>query len=105
MRKFGTALIVGLTVSAVSVSTQQASDPQGDKKPATLSTDRVFASEAGLILNPVKPDKTDDFEMVIGRLHEALAKSSDPMRQKQAAGWKVYKAAETVQNGAVPYVF
>ena len=66
---------------------------------------RVFASDAGLIINTIKPDKTADFEMVMGKLKEALAKSEDPTRRQQAAGWKVFRSAEAGPNNSVLYVF
>jgi len=66
---------------------------------------RVFASDAGLVLNFVKPDKTADFEAVIARVREAMQKSVNPERQQQAAGWKVFRAQEPGANGSVLYVF
>src|SRR5687767_3406006 len=51
---------------------------------APLPVDRIFASDAGLIINPIRLDKVADFEMVMGKVHEALARSTDPVRQKQA---------------------
>ena len=66
---------------------------------------RVFGSDSGMIWNPVKPDRTLDFEMVMGRLKEALAHSEDPVRKQQAAGWKLFKALEVGPNNSVLYVF
>jgi hypothetical protein len=66
---------------------------------------RVFASDAGLVLNFIKPDKTADFEAVVARLKEALAKSARPDRQRQAASWKVFKSPEPASGGSVLYVF
>jgi hypothetical protein len=68
-------------------------------------TARVFASDAGLVLNFVKPDKTADFEAIMGKLREALAKSDKPERKRQAASWKVMRALEPGANGSVLYVF
>ena len=45
----------------------------------------------------IKPDKTADFETVMAKLHEALAKSDKPERKQQAAGWKIYKSTEPVR--------
>src|SRR5437868_6699157 len=42
---------------------------------------RVFASDAGLVLNFIKPDKTGDFEAVIAKLKEALQHSDKPERK------------------------
>ena len=72
---------------------------------APLPIDRIFASDAGLIINPIRPDKVADFEMVMGKVHEALARSTDPVRRKQAAGWKIFKAVEQGPNASVLYVF
>ncbi len=72
---------------------------------ATSPDARVFASDVGLVINPIKPAKTADFEAVIQKLREALRLSVDPVRRQQAQGWKVYKAAETGADGTVYYVF
>ena len=47
-----------------------------------------------MFFNNVKPDKTADFEMILGRVKDALAKNPDPVRKQQAASWKVFKAVE-----------
>ena len=65
----------------------------------------VFPGDGGVILNFVKADKTADFEMVLGKVKEALMKSEKPERKQQATGWKVFKASEPGPNGAAIYVF
>ena len=65
----------------------------------------IFPEDGGVILNFVKADKTADFEMVLGKVKEALAKSDKPERKQQAAGWKVFKASEMGPGGAAIYVF
>lgn len=82
---------------------QEPSQPAVPQPPAQLG--RIFGSDAGMIWNPVKPDRTMDFEMVMARLKEALARSEDPVRKQQAAGWKVFKALEAGPNNTVLYVF
>ena len=74
---------------------------QAQAPPAT----RVFASDAGMVLNFIKADKTSDFEAVIVKLKEALQKSDKPERKSQAASWKVFKSADPAQNNQVLYVF
>ena len=66
---------------------------------------RAFTANAGLLFNTVKPERTADFEKVIGYLQTALAKSSDPTIQAQARGWRVFKASEPGPNNTVLYVF
>src|SRR5205814_9925257 len=80
---------------------QNAPAPQGQAAPAA----RMFASDAGMVLNFIKPDKTADFESVIAKLHDALQKSDKPERRQQAASWKVFRANEPGANGSVLYVF
>ena len=65
----------------------------------------MFTGDAALTVNVVKADKTADFEMIVGKLQEALQKSVRPERTQQAAGWKVYKASEPGPSGSVMYVF
>jgi hypothetical protein len=86
-------------------STGAASQSQGEQNTQTVPHPRVFGSDAGMVLNFVKPDKTADFEGVMAKLHEALQKSSKPERRQQAAGWKVFRAVEPGANGNVLYVF
>lgn len=73
--------------------------------PVPTPLGRVFGSDAGMIFNPIKPDKAVEFEQVMAKLNDALMRSEDPVRQKQAAGWKVFKAVEPGPNGTVLYVF
>jgi hypothetical protein len=99
-------IVFGLVAGVLSAATvfAQAAPTAPAQAPAAPSP-FVFPGDAGVILNFVKPDKTADFEMVLGKLKEALAKSEKPERKAQAAGWKVFKASEPGPSGAVIYVF
>ena len=52
----------------------------------------------------IKPDKTADFESVMAKLRDALAKTDKPERKQQASGWKIYKSTEPGPGGNVLYV-
>ena len=54
----------------------------------------TFASPAGILLVQIKPDQTAVFEEMAGKLKAGLAKTEDATLKQQAAGFKVYKAAE-----------
>ena len=82
-----------------------AQQPAAPQPTAAVSSARVFASDVGVIFNAIKPDRTDDFESVLERLKQALRESMDPERRQQAAGWKIFKAAEPGPNGSVLYLF
>jgi len=64
-----------------------------------------FSSNSGMLLNTIKADKAADFEALMGRVKEALAKSENPVRKKQAASWKIFKAVEPGAGGNILYVF
>jgi hypothetical protein len=74
--------------------------PAAPAQPATPApaAKLEFASDAGLILSPIKPERTAAFEEVIARVRETLIRSADPVRKQQAAGWKIYRAKEPYQN-------
>jgi hypothetical protein len=91
-------LFVGLTPASTAYA--QAAPAQQAAAPAK----RVFASDAGMVLNFIKPDKAADFEAVMTKLKEALQKSDKPERKQQAASWKVYKSPDPA-GANVLYVF
>ena len=102
----------GLVVGTLSAATVFAQTPPAQGAPAqppaaaqAAPTARTFASDGGMVLNFIKPDKTADFETVIGKLKEALAKSEKPERKQQAASWKVFKSPDPAAGGNVLYVF
>ncbi len=90
-------VIVGLIVgvlSATTVFTQATPPPPPAQQAQAAPPARVFTSDAGLVLNFIKPDKTKDFEDVIAKLKEAQAKS-----------WRVFKSLDPAAGGAALYVF
>jgi hypothetical protein len=104
-------LMVAACAAAPSLAQAQAAPAAGQAAPAAAPAAqaappaRVFASDAGMVLNFIKADKTGDFETVIAKLKEALQKSDKPERKQQAASWKVFKSADPAQNNQVLYVF
>ena len=107
-------VMVGMLMAAMAqaqtppTQTPPAQQPPATTTPAQQATtpppQRLFAADAGLVLNFIKPDKTADFEAVIVKLKEALQKSPKPERKQQAASWKVFKSPEPAA-GNVLYVF
>ena len=72
---------------------------------ASVPQTHLLTSDSGVVLNFIKPDRTADFEAVVAKLKDALQKSSNADRRKQAAGWKVYRSPEPGPAGSVVYVF
>ena len=95
---------VVVMLSATAVYAQQPAAAPAQQAQAAPTT-RVFASDGGLVLNFIKPDKTADFEAVIAKLKEALQKSTKPERKDQAKSWKVFKSPDPAAGGNVLYVF
>jgi len=65
-------VIVGLIVSLLSatpVFTQATPPPPPAQQAQAAPPARVFTSDAGLVLNFIKPDKTKDFEAVIAKVN------------------------------------
>ena len=93
---------LGFIVGVLSVGTAQAQgEPAAQAEPP--KSPFMFMSDASLLINYVKPDKTADFEMVMNKVKEALGKSDKPERKAQAEGWKVFKTDLPGPAGAVTY--
>jgi len=99
-------IAIGLVIGTLSATAALAQTAPAQPAPAAQAapTARMFASDAGMVLNFIKPDKTTDFEAVMAKLKEALQKSDKPERKQQAAGWKVFKSPDPA-GANVLYVF
>jgi hypothetical protein len=51
----------------------------------------------------IKADKTADYEQVLAKLKEALAKSEKPEAKQQLAGWRVMQGVKNPQTGDIIY--
>jgi|SRR3954452_24439654 hypothetical protein len=109
LRRIVFGLVVGTLSAATAFAQATPATPATPAAPAAAAqaapTARTFASDAGMVLNFIKQDKTADFESVVGKLKEALAKSEKPERKQQAASWKVFKSPDPAAGGNVLYVF
>jgi len=107
LRRIGIALmlIAVVVLTSVGLAYAQAAPAQQAPAAAPAPQARVFTGDVGLMFNVIKPDKTADFEMVVGKLKEALAKSDDPVHKQMAQGWRVIKNPEPIQGGNYLYVF
>jgi hypothetical protein len=76
-----------------------------EQPPSSESTARILTGDAAIIFLPVKPGMVEEFEGVMAKLKEAIELTSDPIRKKQAIGWRIFKALEPGPNNTVLYVF
>ena len=107
LRRIGIALMLIAVVVLTSAGLAYAQAAPAAQAPAAAPAPqaRVFTGDVGLMFNIIKPDKAADFEMVVGKLKEALAKSDDPVHKQMAQGWRVLKNPEPIQGGNYLYVF
>ena len=111
LRRLGVALMLTAIVvlTTAGLANAQAAAPQAPAaapaQAAPAPQARVFTGDMGLMFNVIKPDKAADFEMVMGKLKEAFAKSDDPVHKQMAQGWRVIKNPEPIQGGNYLYVF
>jgi hypothetical protein len=97
------AALVAMTFAGAGTATAQepAAAPaaaQAEKKIVFPLPQKCQTCEVALITVLIKADKTADFEMVLNKVKESLAKSENPQRKQQAAGWVVFKSAEPYQG-------
>ena len=65
---------------------------------------RVFSGGTGMVFNYVQAGQTTVFENTMKRVGEALRRSESVDRRRQGAAWKLYKATEPLDSGAVLYI-
>ncbi len=94
------SFVMGVALSAVMVAAPAFAQDAAQPADPVLALD----GDAATITVLIKPDKTADFEAVLAKLKESLAKSEKPARKEQAAGWTVYKANSPGPNGNTIYV-
>ena len=98
-------MVLGLVAGVLSATIMHAQQQPPAQQAQAAPTTRTFPGDAAMVLNFIKPDKTADYESVIAKLKEALAKSEKPERKAQARGWKVFKSPDPAQGGNSLYVF
>ena len=101
IRRSGVALAAASALVLLSAAPgfAQAAAPAAPAQPASAGCRAAaaapaaltFSTPAGLLFHQIKGDRTADFEWVVERLKEALAKSDNPVHKQQAAGLKVFK--------------
>jgi hypothetical protein len=100
------ALALALLPAVVSAQTppaqQPPAQPPAQAQPAAGGAPKVgLTSPAGVLLVPVKPDQIAVFEEYAKKLKTGLAASTDATLKQQAAGIKIYKAAENMGANAL----
>jgi hypothetical protein len=80
-----------------------AAQPPAAQQPAPQKL--TYDSDTVIVAYATNPGKDADYEQVITKLKEALAKSTDPQAKEQAAGWTISKLAKPLtQDGGSTYL-
>jgi len=100
MRRLSGVLLAGaiLLLPAFSHSALAQQAQQAAPQKTTYTGQVVIAAYV------VNPDKTADYEKVMGQLKDALSKSTRPEAKQQLAGWKVMKNSTPQPDGGIVYV-
>ena len=64
----------------------------------------TFTGDVVVMAFAVNPDKTADYEKVLGQLKDTLSKSEAAEAKQQLAGWKVIKNAMPNPDGSIIYI-
>jgi hypothetical protein len=100
---FGAAAVVALLAGGAAAAQQPAAAPQAQAQtPAAAKL--TFTGDVALWTVAIKPGKTAQFEQIMTKVRDALNKSGDPVKQKQAAGWKVMRIEKPLPDGNIAYV-
>jgi hypothetical protein len=87
------AALVAMTLAGVSMATaQEPAAAPTPKKPTFPLPQSCPDCDVALVTMFIKADKTADFELVLNKVKEAMSKSENADRKKQAAGWTVFKS-------------
>jgi len=96
-------LLAGASAHAQTPQQTQANTPAA--QPAQPAAPKLtFSGDMALWTVAIKPDKTQAFEQIMAKVSAALAASTDVVRQRQAAGWKVMKIEKPLPDGNIAYV-
>ena len=92
-------LVSGIALAGFTLAGTAVASAQEAAKPVL-----TLEGDATVMIVLIKPDKTADFEAVVAKYKEALAKSDKPARKEQLAGLKIFKSP-TAMGGNTAYIF
>jgi hypothetical protein len=96
MRRLSGVVLAGAILLLPALSQNAGAQAQAPQK-LTMEGDLALWSVA------IRPDKTADFETIMGKVKEALTKSTAAEAKQQLAGWRVVKMAKPMPDGNIIY--
>jgi len=100
MRRLSGMVMAGalLVLPIFGLSVQAQDQPAAQSKPAV--TPLTYNTNAVIVIYQVNAGKDADYEQVIAKLRDSLAKSTVPEAKQQLAGWKVVKSDKALTSDA-----
>jgi hypothetical protein len=99
MRRGMRVMVLGVGLAVFTLVGATGASAQEPTKPVL-----TLEGDAAMITVLIKPDKTADFEAVLTKLKEALAKSEKAERKQQLEGLRFYKSSQMMQGNALYYI-
>lgn len=96
--------LFGLLLAGALMMLPAFSQGHGTALAQTAPQKTTFTGDMVLWAFAVNADKTADYDQVILKLKDALAKSEKPEAKQQLAGWKVMKSAAPQPTGEIVYI-
>jgi uncharacterized membrane protein YdfJ with MMPL/SSD domain len=86
-----------LAQEAAPAAPAQPAGQQQQQQPAAPKL--TYDGDTVIVVYAANPGKDADYEQVIQKLKDALAKSTDPLAKEQAAGWNITKLSKSLDTG------
>ena len=105
MRRLSGMVVAGalLMLPAFSMS-GHAQEAAAQSQAAAAPAKTTYTGDVAIVMYAVNPGKDADYEQVIAKLREALAKSTAPEAKQQLAGWKVVKSEKPLTADGSTYI-
>jgi hypothetical protein len=98
MRRLSGLVLAGaMLILPAFAQTAMAQDAAPQQPPPQKLT---YEGDTVIVVWAANPGKDAEYEQVIAKLKEALAKSTDPLAKQQAAGWTVTKLSKPLTTDA-----
>ena len=105
MRRLSGIVLAGAMLMLPAFSQSALAQDAAATAAASLPQKTTYEGDTVIVIYAVNPGKDADYEQVIAKLKEALAKSTEPEAKQQLAGWKVVKSQKSLtQDGSSTYI-
>lgn len=91
------AALVAMMLAGASTATAQEPAAEAPKPPTFPLPEKCQDCDVALVTVFIKADKAADFETVLNKVKEAMAKNEKVDRKPQAAGWTIFKGGAPIK--------